>query len=278
MQMFQTYLKKVPGISKVSGKHGRTVIVSSITAVAVASLLISGGTDRNKSKVLAVHASAVDLGQENGDDDFTGRELQSGLKGIMNSVSSLEEYSLAASSVDITTENEQVLVGTSKVRRGVLNRITLGKGARQAGGVGYYAQRAVRENHMASEDYFSLLQIVEAEATGGDLKSKILIANVVLNRVADSRFPDTIYEVVWDKEGGTAQFSPTADGRIYTVEITDDTYEAVDRALEGEDYSEGALFFMARSSAESHNKEWFDGTLQRLFEYGGHEYYRFSSE
>ena len=99
---------------------------------------------------------------------------------------------------------------------------------------------------------------------------------MVLNRLADSRFPDTIYEVIWDKRGGTAQFSPTLDGRIYTVEITDDTYQAVDRALAGEDYSEGVLFFMARYSAESHNTQWFDGTLQRLFEYGGHEYYRFS--
>lgn len=198
--------------------------------------------------------------------------------GIANSIDSMEEYSMAASSVDIMTENVQVLVGTSKVRRSALNRIALGKGTSQIGGVGYYAQQTVRENHMASEDYYSLLRIVEAEATGGDIKSKILIANVVLNRVADSRFPDTIYDVVWEKEGGTAQFSPTEDGRIYSVAITDDTYEAVDRALDGEDYSEGALFFMARSSAEAHNKEWFDGTLQRLFEYGGHEYYKFSDE
>ena len=58
-----------------------------------------------------------------------------------------------------------------------------------------------------TEDYYALLQIVEAEATGGDMKSKILIANVVLNRVKDSRFPDTIYEVVWEKDGGVATVS-----------------------------------------------------------------------
>jgi N-acetylmuramoyl-L-alanine amidase len=144
------------------------------------------------------------------------------------------------------------------------------------GDIGYFAQMAVRENHMASEDYYSLVQIVEAEATGGDMKSKILIADVVLNRVADDRFPDSIYQVVWDNEGGVAQFSPTEDGRIYSVEITDETYEAVDRALAGEDYSEGALFFMARSSAEEYNQEWFDKNLERLFEYGGHEYYKFA--
>ena len=94
---------------------------------------------------------------------------------------------------------------------------------------------------MDGNDYYTLLQIVEAEATGGDIKSKILIANVVLNRVKDSRFPDTIYDVVWQTAGGSPQFSPTDDGRIYTVSITDDTIEAVDRALAGEDYSQGAL-------------------------------------
>ena len=68
---------------------------------------------------------------------------------------------------------------------------------------------------MDGNDYYTLLQIVEAEATGGDIKSKILIANVVLNRVKDSRFPDTIYDVVWQTAGGSPQFPlPTTAGSI----------------------------------------------------------------
>ncbi|MFQ9393783.1 MAG: cell wall hydrolase [Lachnospiraceae bacterium] len=43
--------------------------------------------------------------------------------------------------------------------------------------------------------------------------------------------------------GGSAQFSPVEDGRIYSVEITEDTIQAVDQALEGEDYSQGAPLF-----------------------------------
>lgn len=276
MRLIQAVFQKASRWMKSLGKRSFTVVIPCVTVVAVVSLLISGFSDSSKNKVYAVQAS---LGEQNGNAEASSFDgVQAGLMGIVSSIDSMEEYSIAASSVDITTENVQVLVGTSKVRRGALNRIALGKGTSRIGGIGYYAQQTVRENHMASEDYYSLLQIVEAEATGGDIKSKILIANVVLNRVADSHFPDTIYEVVWDNSGGTAQFSPTVDGRIYTVAITDDTYEAVDRALDGEDYSEGALFFMARSSAEAHNQEWFDGTLQRLFEYGGHEYYKFSDE
>lgn len=276
MRLIQAIFRKVLHQMKSLEKRSSAAAILCVTAVAVVSLLISGFSDSSKNKVYAVQGFEAERDEHLEISTFSG--IQAGLMGIVNSIDSMEEYSIAASSVDITTENVQVLVGTSRVRRGALNRIALGKGTSQIGGIGYYAQQTVREHHMASEDYYSLLQIVEAEATGGDIKSKILIANVVLNRVADSRFPDTIYGVVWDKSGGTAQFSPTADGRIYTVAITDDTYEAVDRALEGEDYSEGALFFMARSSAESHNQEWFDGTLQRLFEYGGHEYYKFSDE
>lgn len=274
MRLIQTAFQTAVSRMKSLEKRGSAVILACMTVVAAVSLLISGFSDSGKNKVYAVQASCD---EQNGE-IVTECGVQAGLMGIVNSINSMEEYSLAASSVDITAENVQVLVGTSKVRRNVLNRIALGKGTSQIGGVGYYAQQTVRKNHMATEDYYSLLQVVEAEATGGDLKSKILIANVVLNRVADSRFPDSIYGVIWDKSGGTAQFSPTQDGRIYTVAITEETYEAVDRALEGEDYSEGALFFMARSGAEAHNQEWFDGTLQRLFEYGGHEYYKFSDE
>ena len=60
--------------------------------------------------------------------------------------------------------------------------------------------------------------------------SKLLVANVILNRVEDSHFPDTISEVVWEKVDGYAQFSPTEDGRIYSCTITESTIEAVDRA------------------------------------------------
>ena len=103
-----------------------------------------------------------------------------------------------------------------------------------------------------------------------------IVAGVVLNRVADSRFPDTITDVIWQKMGGVAQFQPTQDGRIYNCVVTDSTVEAVDRVLAGEDYSQGALFFLARTSSEASSAAWFDNSLVKLFEYGGHEYYTFA--
>jgi N-acetylmuramoyl-L-alanine amidase len=65
------------------------------------------------------------------------------------------------------------------------------------------------------------------------------------------------------------------DGRINSVTITSSTIEAVDRALNGEDNSQGALFFLARASSAVHNVQWFENTLVKLFEYGGHEYFTY---
>ncbi len=148
-----------------------------------------------------------------------------------------------------------------------------------ASSIGYSAINAVeRERKLSYTDYSTLLQIVEAECTGGDERSKQLVACVVLNRAKDDHFPDTVYEVVWQRLGGQAQFSPTQDGRMGTLKITDSTISAVEKAISGEDISKGALFFIAREHAAKCNVDWFESELDYLFAYGGHEFYRFKQE
>jgi len=119
-----------------------------------------------------------------------------------------------------------------------------------------------------------LEQIVEAEATGEDIIGKILVANVVINRVCSKKFPDNIKDVIFQKVGDDYQFSPIADKRFWKVKVTKETKEAVERALEGEDYSQGALYFMARKLAKKSNVKWFDNNLKWLFKHGVHEFYK----
>lgn len=253
------------------------VLMTGTAVVAVLVFTAGSFTGGGKNQVYAVKASrnAEEAGEG---EDVKEEELQAGLMGIVASVNKLEAYSQAADGVDLETANQEILAGTSRIRKNAFYQKYVEECAKNIGSIGYYAQQKVLENQMDGNDYYTLLQIVEAEATGGDIKSKILIANVVLNRVKDSRFPDTIYDVVWQTAGGSPQFSPTDDGRIYTVSITDDTIEAVDRALAGEDYSQGALFFAARASAEAQNMVWFDQNLVQMFEYGGHEFFCFADE
>lgn len=126
---------------------------------------------------------------------------------------------------------------------------------------------------MSDEDYANLLKIVEAEAGGEDLKGKILVANVIFNRIKSPDFPSNVTDVVWERSGGSAQFSPVADGRIYTVTVSKETKEAVNRAIDGEDYSHGALYFMEERYADEENVKWFKDELKFLFRHGVHDFY-----
>lgn len=119
-----------------------------------------------------------------------------------------------------------------------------------------------------------LLRIVEAEAGTEDEDGKLLVANVVLNRVESDRFPDNVTDVVFQQSGGVTQFSPVASGRYYTVKVSEETVSAVGRALMGEDISQGALFFASRRYAGSEEMRWFEEKLTFLFVHGGHEFYK----
>ena len=127
---------------------------------------------------------------------------------------------------------------------------------------------------LEEEDLEALLRIVESEAGNEDEEGKLLVANVVLNRVRNERFPSTVTEVVFQQEHGVSQFSPVSNGRYYQVEISEETFEAVGRALQGEDISEGALFFASRKYADSAKMKWFDENLTFVLEHGGHEFFK----
>ena len=130
-----------------------------------------------------------------------------------------------------------------------------------------------RKITVTQSEYDNLLRIVEAEAGGEDIIGKMLVANVVLNRVEDEHFPNSINEVIFQSDNGVTQFSPISDGRFYSVNVSQETIEAVNKVLQGEDNSQGALYFAARKAANEENMRWFDEKLEWLFAYGGHEFF-----
>ena len=130
-------------------------------------------------------------------------------------------------------------------------------------------RRAARRIKYTDEDYQVLLRIVQAEAGICDPKGKILVADVIINRVLSGKFPDSVKAVVYQP----SQFQPVSNGTINTVKVTAETIECVDRALAGEDYSNGALYFMNRRASGS-AASWFDRRLTYLFAHHGHEFFR----
>lgn len=128
--------------------------------------------------------------------------------------------------------------------------------------------------NVTDADIDTLFRIVEAEAGGEDRTGKLLVADVVINRVKSNAFPNNVVDVVYQGNQSVAQFSPVSNGVINKVNISDETREVVYSALRGEDVSEGALFFMARKYTAPENAKWFDNNLTFLFNYGGHDFYK----
>lgn len=85
------------------------------------------------------------------------------------------------------------------------------------------------EEELAEESYYDSLEVlaalVHAEAGNQDLTGKRLVADVVFNRVDSKAFPDTIEEVIYQKN----QFSPVSDGALDAAyaSLTEEDYEAV---------------------------------------------------
>lgn len=100
--------------------------------------------------------------------------------------------------------------------------------------------------HAVNEDYTRedldwLAKIVHAEAQGESHQGKVAVANVIMNRIESTDFPDTVYEVVFDRKYGV-QFTPVANGAIYN-NPAQESYKAAKQALYGKDEAGESLYF-----------------------------------
>lgn len=125
-----------------------------------------------------------------------------------------------------------------------------------------------------SVDYKCLREAVYHEAAANSLDGGRAVANVIMNRADDPRFPDTVCDVIAEGEDrGRCQFSYRCDGRSETfadgIKLANAS-QAAKQALENpdEDVSNGALYFHARWMKPG----WF-GTLTRTVTLGGNIFY-----
>lgn len=276
--------KRILKHSKRRGKNRKAVSssIQSIVTMTLAVVLVlviamtSRFSDSEKNEVFAASENKGTVTSYGESVDF---ELPTGIAGVASGVS--ETLAEGATINRIGTSCEQVVVGqrvqTVEGRASDLNMSTSMENT--VNNLDSAATTmAANPKMMSDTDYNTLLRIVEAEAGGEDIKGRILVANVIMNRVKHEEFPDTVTEVVWEYKNGVPQFSPTYDGRINTVTVSDETREAVKQVLEGVDYSEGALFFLQKSAAEAHNVEWFEENLISITKHGVHEFYRYPTD
>lgn len=119
---------------------------------------------------------------------------------------------------------------------------------------------------LSEEDTYLLCKMAMAEAEGEDIDGKVLVINTILNRVNSNEFPDTIKDVIYQKN----QFSPISDGRFDKVEPNEECYDALGLVIfDGQDNSQGALYFEScKGGSDWHNKH-----LKYLFKHGRHRFY-----
>jgi len=91
-----------------------------------------------------------------------------------------------------------------------------------------------------------LARVVSAEARGEPYEGQVAVAAVVLNRVRDARFPNTVAGVVYQAHA----FESVTNGTIYAAP-TASAVRAAEDALNGWDPTGGALFFWNPAKASS---------------------------
>ena len=118
-----------------------------------------------------------------------------------------------------------------------------------------------------AEDSYLLAKIAMAEAEGESIQGKTLVILVVLNRVHNADFPNTIQDVIFEEN----QFTPVINGRFDKVEPDADCWEAVQVVMEAQyDYSDGALYFESCDDANN----WHSRNLDFLYQCGNHKFYK----
>lgn len=84
-----------------------------------------------------------------------------------------------------------------------------------------------------------LSHIINAEAGNQPLDGKIAVGNVVLNRVANPRFPGTVYQVIFQR----GQFTPVSNGSI-NLTPNAESIVAAKLCLDGANTVGNALYFI----------------------------------
>ena len=124
------------------------------------------------------------------------------------------------------------------------------------------------DRYYDSDEVYWLSKIINAKSRGESLSGKIAVGNVVLNRVRDPQYPNTIYGVIFDRTYGV-QFSPTADGSI-NLEPDEASIIAAKLCLEGYTVSDSILFFINSRIATD---MWVSNNRTLTVSIGRHDFY-----
>lgn len=101
-------------------------------------------------------------------------------------------------------------------------------------------------NNVNNTDLNLLSKLVHGEARGEPYKGMVAVAATVLNRVADSRFPNSIAGVIYQ----SGAYTCVSDGQI-NLEASSQAKKAAQDAINGWDPTSGCIYYFNPNTATS---------------------------
>ena len=118
------------------------------------------------------------------------------------------------------------------------------------------------------DEVYWLSRIIHAESQGESMEGKIAVGDVILNRRKSSEFPNTIYEVIFDKKYGT-QFEPVHNGTIYNTPGAESVAAAKIALKNASSVGECLYFFAPRLVSGT----WIEKNREYYKTIGNHDFY-----
>lgn len=103
---------------------------------------------------------------------------------------------------------------------------------------------------LSAADKELMARLVRAEAVGEPYAGKVAVATVILNRVKNADFPNTVRGVIYQYEYGHYAFTPVQNGEI-NKSADAESKRAVNEALAFSGQGNGSLYFYNPRTAQS---------------------------
>lgn len=119
------------------------------------------------------------------------------------------------------------------------------------------------------EEFNMLTYVLQGEVGNCSEESKIAVANVIINRVLDPRFPNSISGVLTQENQFTAIYGYYNGSTV----PSENTIECAKRALAGENNTNGAIYYYAPQYVGGSTSSWFE-SLEFCLELDGQRYFK----
>lgn len=122
-------------------------------------------------------------------------------------------------------------------------------------------------------EYQMLCSLIECEAGGEPREGKKEVARVIINRIKSKCFPDTLHEVISEKN----QFSSYGTHKYYDIDPSPETEQMLNEALLDPETGQ-ALFFINPNLATKEKLADFEKRYKYLYDIGNHRFYTLKGE